>query len=303
LIFRGAFNLFLEDNIFQLYQELKNKAYKHSKYTSFYIKDSKLRHIHKACVKDRVLHHAIFRILYPIFDKLFIFDSYSCRNDKGTHKAINRLQSFCRKESKNNIKTIYILKLDIRKFFDSIDHNILLSLIRKKVKDENAIWLIKTIINSFSIKPDEGIPLGNITSQLFANIHLNELDYFIKHNLRIKYYIRYCDDFVVVDDSKEHLECFISEISNFLNNLKLSIHPDKIIIKKYHQGIDFLGYINFPHHRTLRTKTKKRMLRRINKKIRDLKQNKITEESFNQTIQSYLGVLYEFEHQKSNGEA
>ncbi|MDP2910203.1 MAG: reverse transcriptase/maturase family protein, partial [bacterium] len=220
----------------------------------------------------------------PIFDNSFIFDSYSCRMNKGTHRAINRLNYFARKANKNNAKTIYILKLDIKKFFDSIDHNILLFLIKKKIKDKNVIWLIETIINSFSTEPSKGIPLGNITSQLFANIYLNELDYYIKHNLRIKYYIRYCDDFVIIDDNEENLECLILKISEFLNNnLKLSLHPDKIIIKKYHQGIDFLGYVSFPRHKILRTKTKRRMFKRIKQRINS--------ESFEQTFQSYLGVL------------
>ena len=259
----------LEQSIFNLHKELKNKTYEHSNYFSFYVKDPKLRHIHKACVKDRVLHHAVFRILYPIFDKSFIFDSYSCRTGKGTHRAVNRLNNFARKVSKNNTKTCLILKLDIKKFFDSIDQDILLDLIRRKIEDENAIWLIDKIIKSFP----KGLPLGNITSQLFANIYLNELDKFIKHILKIKYYIRYCDDFVILGGNAENL---VLEIANFLkNNLKLSLHPYKIVVKRYQQGIDFLGYVSFPHFKVLRTKTKKRMF----------KKNKP------ENLQSYLGVL------------
>ncbi|MBU2214252.1 hypothetical protein KJ996_06500, partial [Patescibacteria group bacterium] len=121
----------LEDNIFQLYQELRTKTYTHSNYKSFYIQDPKLRHIHKACVRDRVSHHAVFRILYPVFDLNFIFDSYSCRINKGAHRAVSRLQRFARKVSKNNTQNCYILKCDIRKFFDSIDHDILISLIER----------------------------------------------------------------------------------------------------------------------------------------------------------------------------
>ncbi len=184
----------LKDNIYNLHNELKNKIYEHSAYFSFYVKDPKLRHIHKASVKDRVLHHAIFRVLYPIFDRIFIFDSYSCRNNKGTHRAINRLNDFVRKVDKNNTKTCYILKCDIRRYFDSINQDILLSLIKQKIADENAIWLIEIVIKSFS----KGLPLGSITSQLLANIYLNELDKFIKHKLKVKYYIRYCDDFVIL---------------------------------------------------------------------------------------------------------
>jgi len=198
------------------------------------------------------------------------------------------LQKFAGKISKNNTKTCHILKCDIKRFFDSIDHNTLISLIKKKIKDKDTVWLIERIIKSFPA----GLPLGNITSQLFANIYLDELDYYIKHNLRIKYYIRYCDDFVILNDNRKYLETLIPKIEGFLkDSLKLSLHPDKIIIKKYHQGIDFLGYVSFPHHRILRTKTKERMLKKISHKLRDLGQNKITEQSFSQTIQSYLGVL------------
>ena len=282
----------LEDNIFQLQQELKVKTYKHSNYKSFYIQDPKLRSIHKACVKDRVLHHAVFRILYPIFDPTFISDSYSCRIEKGTHRAVNRIQKFARKVSKNNTKNCYILKCDILKFFNSISHNILISLIQKKIKDENTIWLISKIIESFSILANKGLPLGNITSQLFANIYLNELDQFVKHKLKEKYYIRYCDDFVILGENREYLEKLVPQINRFLNEkLKLSLHSDKISIRKYYRGVDSLGYVSFPHRRILRTKTKRRMFRKIEQRIERLKRGEISKKSFNQTIQSYFGVL------------
>ena len=147
-MFRSS-NFNLEDNLFQLHRELRNKTYRHSNYTSFNVCDPKLRRIHKACVRDRVLHHAIFRVLYPIFDKSFIFDSYSCRIKKGTHRAVTRLERFCRKLSRNNTKNIFALKCDVRKFFDSVDQNILVRLIRNKIQDKDAIWLVEIIIRSF----------------------------------------------------------------------------------------------------------------------------------------------------------
>lgn len=249
----------LKKNILKLRSELKNRSYRHSNYFSFYVKDPKLRHIHKAGVKDRVLHHAVFRILYYIFDPIFIFDSYSCRIKKGTHRAVNRLNEFARKVGENNAKTCFILKCDIKKFFNSIDQEILLNLLENKIKDREALLLIREIIKSFSTSPDKGLPLGNITSQLFANICLNELDQFIKHKLKIKYYIRYCDDFVIFSAEREFLEQLIPNIGNFLKEkLKLCLHQDKIIIRRYHQGIDFLGYVSFPYCRILRTKTKKK---------------------------------------------
>jgi retron-type reverse transcriptase len=255
----------LEDEIFRLHRDLKTKAYQHSNYTSFYITDPKLRHIHKAIVRDRIVHHSIYRVLYPIFDKAFIFDSYSCRNDKGTHKAVKRLEVFTRIVSKNYTDNCTVLKCDVRKFFDSIDHQILMEIIKKKVTDSDVLNLIKNIIDSFEKEKGKGIPIGNLTSQLFANVYLNELDQFVKHEVRVKYYIRYCDDFMIVDYDKEESVKIKNEIEKFLNSeLKLTLHKDKAVIRKLNQGIDFLGYVTLPHYRVLRTKTKKRMLKRIN---------------------------------------
>ena len=258
----------MENNLFQLHNDLKDKNYRHGRYTPFYVADPKLRHIHKASVRDRVLHQAVFRILYPMFDKNFIFDSYSCRIDKGTHRAVDRLETFGRRLSQNDDRNILALKCDVRKFFDSVDQDILLNLISKKVKDEDVIWLVGKIIKSFP----QGLPLGNVTSQLFANIYLNEFDQFVKHELKEKYYIRYCDDF----EDAGHLSELSEKINDFLSReLNLSLHPDKIIIRKYSQGIDFLGYAVRPHYRVLRTRTKRRLLRRVNEK----------------NMPSYLGVL------------
>ncbi len=278
----------LEDNIFQLHDELKTKTYQHSNYTAFNVCDPKLRKIHKATVKDRVLHHAIFRKLYSIFDKSFIFDSYSCRVGKGTHRGVKRLESFCGKVSKNNTRNTFALKCDIKKFFDSINQDILLKFIKRKVEDKNTIWLVEKIIKSFP----KGLPLGNVTSQLFANIYLNELDQFVKNEVKAKYYLRYCDDFIILNENKEYLKNLISKIDKFLKEkLKLNLHPNKISIRKFHQGIDFLGYVVLPHYIVLRTKTKRRMFRRLSEKYNDLQSGKVKKETFEQSLQSYLGIL------------
>lgn len=269
------FEFNLEDNLFQLYGELKGELYYPDSYVSFYVQDPKLRHIHKASVRDRVLHQAIFRVLCPIFDKGFIYDSYSSRLGKGTHIAVERLGIFLRKLSKNYRRPVFALKCDISKFFDSIDQEILLDLIKKKIFDQNTIWLIEKIIKSFEKSPGKGLPLGNVTSQLFANVYLNELDQFIKHELKIKYYLRYCDDFIILGNKEDFAE-IINRINKFLaNNLGLILHPNKIIIRKFFQGIDFLGYVTRPYCVVLRTKTKRRLLRKINKI----------------NLQSYLGLL------------
>ena len=265
------FQLHLIDNIFSLYLDLKDKTYHHGPYYAFNISDPKPRNIHKATVRDRLLHHAIYRILYPYFDKKFISDSYSCRLNKGTHKANQQFQKYFRKVSKNNTGTCWVLKCDIRKFFANINHGILLEILKKHIPDEDAINLLKTIMKSFhSMESGKGLPLGNLTSQLLVNIYMNEFDQFLKHKLKAKYYIRYADDFVLFGHDRLHLTLLLKEIDIFLNKeLKLSLHPDKVYIKTYTSGVDFLGWVHFSDHRVLRTTTKKRMFRNLSGKSVD----------------------------------
>lgn len=286
------FFLDLEMNVISLYRKIKSGIYKHSNYVSFFICDPKLRNIHKAEVTDRVLHHSIVRHIEPLFEKSFIFDSYSSRDYKGTHRAIKRLKKFCLTLTKNKTKTAWALKCDIKKFFDSIDHEVLLSLVRKKVKDEKLLNIIEGIIRSYNKESGKGIPLGNLTSQLFSNVYLNQLDHFVKRELRIKYYVRYADDFIILNTKKEQLERLVPIINNFLETrLKLHLHPNKIFIRKIHQGIDFLGAIVFPTHIILRTTTKKRMFRKIKARKKELKMGLIDKKSFSQCLQSYFGML------------
>jgi len=286
------FFLDLETNIISLYRKIKDGIYKHSDYISFFICDPKLRNIHKAEVTDRVLHHLIVRHIEPFFEESFIFDSYSSRDGKGTHRAIKRLKNFCLTLTKNKTRTAWALKCDVKKFFDSIDHEILLSLVRKKVKDAKLMDIIEEIVRSYNKEPGKGIPLGNLTSQLFSNVYLNQFDHFAKRELGAKYYVRYADDFIILDREKEKLEKIVPILNNFLETkLKLHLHPDKTFIRKIHQGIDFLGCIVFPTHIILRTKTKRRMFRKIKARKKELKAGKIDEKSFNQSLQSYFGLL------------
>ncbi|OGD41546.1 hypothetical protein A3K33_03150 [Candidatus Azambacteria bacterium RIFOXYC1_FULL_41_20] len=274
------FSLCLMDNIITLHQDLASETYRHGGYHAFNISDPKPRNIHKANVRDRLLHHAIYRILYPFFDKTFISDSYSCRLGKGTRKALNRFHLFGYKASSNNTQTCYVLKCDIQKFFANIDHKILLDILELYIPDKGIIWLLKEIVGSFESKPEVGLPLGNLTSQLFVNIYMNEFDQFVKHKLKVKYYIRYADDFVILSDNKKELENLIFPISKFLfENLKLQLHPNKVSIKTLYSGVDFLGWVNFLHHRVLRTSTKRRMMRRI------------IESPTPEILNSYLGLL------------
>lgn len=257
------FSFMLMDNLIELRDNLVNHNYKHGDYQEFKINDPKPRTIHKATVRDRVLHRAVYRILYPYFDKKFIADSYSCRNSKGTHKALNRFTKFSKKVSENNTKQCYILKCDIRKFFASINQNILIAILQKHIHDKKTINLLKEIVYSFM---PGGLPLGNLTSQLFANVYLDEFDQFVKHKLKAKYYIRYCDDFVIFAQDKCYLENLIPIIQNYLQNvLGLTLHKDKVFVKNIYSGVDYLGWVNFKDHRVLRKVTKNRMLKNIEK--------------------------------------
>ena len=277
------FEFSLINNLIDLHNDLKNKKYIHSKYINFKINDPKPRDIHKALVRDRVLHHAIYRKLYSFFDLGFIADSFSCRINKGTHKAINRFSKFSRKESKNYTKQCLVLKCDIQKFFASIVHDTLLEILNKKIIDKDIIFLLENIIKSFNTKDkiNKGLPLGNLTSQLLVNIYMNEFDQFVKHKLKVIYYIRYADDFVFISRDKNYLENIKLEIDSFLKDrLKLNLHPNKVFIKTIYSGVDFLGWIHFPKYRILRTATKRRMFRK-------LKENNYKIES----IGSYIGLL------------
>jgi len=284
------FDRHLADNILALHKDLSNRTYKHGGYQSFYINDPKRRHIHKASVRDRLLHHAVYRILYPFFDRTFISDSFSCRNNKGTHEAINRFRAVSYKVSENNTKTCWVLKCDIKKFFASIDHNILLDIIKEYIPNEDILWLLKNVIESFVTLPlipshqgrgvPIGLPLGNLTSQLFANVYMNVFDQWVKHKLKAKHYIRYADDFVFLSPDRQWLLDIIPKVREFLSEkLRLTLHPDKIFLKTIFSGVDFLGWVNFVNYRTLRQTTKRRMLTRI-------KNNPTFE-----TLQSYLGLL------------
>ena len=270
-------------NILLLHHDLVGLTYCHGGYQHFKIADPKPRDIHKASVRDRLLHHAIYRKLYPFFDKTFTPDSYSCRAGKGTHKAMNQFRTFVYQVSKNHTRTCWVLKCDIRKFFASIDHKTLFSILERHIPDQNVMWLLREVVNSFpqGVALRRGLPLGNLTSQLLVNVYMNEFDQYVKHTLKAKHYIRYADDFVLLSQDKTELEERLRYIEVFLRNeLKLELHPDKVSIKTFASGVDFLGWVHFPDHRVLRTATKRRMLRRT---------YNLEEES--PIVQSYLGLL------------
>lgn len=274
------FQVKLAVNITDLFEDLKNSTYKHDPYSAFNISDPKPRNIHKATVRDRLLHHLIYKELYSYFDKRFIYDSYSCRKQKGTHKAFNRFKYFAGKVSKSNSRTCYVLKGDIKKFFASVDHETLLKILRRHISDVKIIDLINRVISSFDVKPRVGLPLGNLTSQLLVNIYMHEFDMYVKQELKIKYYIRYADDFTVLSDSHAYLTELLPKIKLFLSEkLKLDLHEHKVYIKTFASGVDFLGWVHFSYHRQIRTTTKRKVIKNLQGYPKP------------QTIASYRGLL------------
>jgi len=260
-----SFERCLEDNLFALQEQLIGGTYRHDPYQAFVIHDPKRRQIHKSTVKDRVVHQAIVNVIEPFFERRFIFDSYSSRKGKGTHAAVRRLEQMLQKRSRNGNRPVYVLKMDIASFFATVDHEILLDQITRVISDSRVVYLLRLIIDSFHVNPGKGIPLGNVTSQLFANIYLNEFDQFMKHQLRFRFYVRFCDDFVCTAEDRSVLQLLIPRIDWFLQEkLKLKRHSRKTIFRSYRQGINFLGYVITPNGTILRTKTGRRAMKRIN---------------------------------------
>jgi len=254
------FNYNLEDELLKLQQELKNQTYKTGEYRHFIIFEPKERKISALPFRDRIIHHAVCNIIEPVFEKKFIYDSYACRKTKGTHAGADRIQKFIRKVSDN----YYVLKCDVSKYFPSVNHEILKQIIREKIADKKLLHLLDNIIDS----AEKGIPIGNLTSQLFANIYLNKLDEYIKYELRIKYYIRYMDDFILLHESKQYLHEVKENIKVFFASMKLTLHPKKANIFPITLGIDFLGYRIFNAHRLVRKSTVKRFLKNTKTKLR-----------------------------------
>jgi len=247
-----------EFELMLIQEELLTNKYQPDKYKNFYVYEPKKRHICAASFRDRIVHHSICNILEPIFEKIFIYDSFACRKNKGHHRAVKRVQSFCRKRK-------FFLKTDIRKFFPSVDHYVLKQLLLKKINDPQLINLMNKIIEQPLPKhpKGKGLPIGNLTSQWWANYYLNTLDHYIKDELGIKYYVRYMDDIIILDNEKENLQWLRVKIVKFLEQrLLLELKDSATYISPVHQGISYLGFRIFPqtvrlkHESLLRFKRK-----------------------------------------------
>ena len=293
----------LEENLMRIRWELTTKRYRHGDYRTFVVTDSKKRTIKAAPFRDRVVHHAVCNVIEPILERGFIFDSYACRKGKGTHAAVKRLEYFMKSLSaraggkaelrpRNEAAAqhagpqVYCLKCDISKYFDSINGEVLFNILQRKIRDENTLWLLREVIQS----NPRGIPIGNLTSQLFANVYLNEFDHFVKRELKERYYLRYMDDFIILGADKRHLREAKEHVRIFLRDqLKLSLHPKKAEIAPVGKGIDFLGYVLRDGSRRLRRSTVKRFLKRKRHYEAMVRRGVMAERSYRCVMDSWRG--------------
>jgi retron-type reverse transcriptase len=243
-------------NIWQLHNALFDKNYRTSEYTTFKIHDPKEREVYRLpYFPDRIVHHAIMRVLEPMFKANFTADTYSCIKGKGVHAASFAL----RKALKNQTETLYCLKFDIKKFYPSVNHDVLKIQLRRKIKDTDLLWLLDEIIDSA-----DGLPIGNYLSQYFANFYLSGFDHWIKETKRVKHYFRYADDVVILAPNKPYLHDLFSEITVYLStNLKLAVKRNYQVFPVSARGIDFVGYKHYHTHTLLRKSIKKRFARML----------------------------------------
>ncbi|MBI4017166.1 MAG: group II intron reverse transcriptase domain-containing protein [Candidatus Aenigmarchaeota archaeon] len=283
-----------------LLKELRTKTYKPKPLETFVLRDPKTRTICVSNFRDRVVHHALVNVLQSIFEPKFIYDSYASRKDKGTSAALQRLDSFICKVTTNGKKVpetsnandvcAFALKADIQHYFDTVDHNCLLNIMSRYIKDKDVIWLVQTILNHYnSGTPRKGMPLGNWTSQFFANIYLNELDQFVKHTLKSKYYIRYVDDFVILHRHKSVLQEYEFKIKEFLAALKLELHPTKCKIIPLRCGISWLGFRVFYHHKLPRQRNVRKIWNRIKQLLDEYEEGKTAAVDVFETLQGWKG--------------
>jgi len=283
------FKMNLEEEILKIQFELINNTYRHGSYTKFKVWDPKERVIHKAEVRDRLVHRILYNCLMSVFNRHWLDCSFSCRPNFGQHRSIEKVRKTLLKATSNYTRECFVVKCDIKKFFNHIDHEILYKLICREVSDLRICRLIRENISSFhSGEQAVGLPIGNLTSQIFANVYLHELDVFAKHELKMRYYYRYADDFIFLTADKIAARAFVEEFKFFLGyNLKLTLHPDKIIMRRADLGIDWLGKILLPEYVLLRATTKRRMISKIKQKVGLCSED----EKMRALIGSYNGLL------------
>lgn len=296
-----AFGQNLEENLITIQNELIWRTYHVGRYREFYVHDPKRRLIMALPFRDRVVQWAIYRQLNPIFDRRYISTSYGCRFGGGSHRAVAKLKEYLRLQS----GTAYVLKMDISKYFYRVNHDILMSILERIIKDEGLLWLLHEIIYSdhdFGIEADDynysghrlndvGMPIGNLSSQMFANLYLNDADQYAKHVLRVKYYIRYMDDIVIVGSDKKELKRVWEEMEEFLaDHLALTLNA-KTCIRSEKQGVDFCGYRVWHDHIKLRKKSAIKMKHRLRWLRKAYARGEVDMQTVTDSLVSYLGML------------
>jgi retron-type reverse transcriptase len=276
-----------ESNLLRLREQLVGRTYRPRRSVCFFVTRPKLREVFAADFRDRVVHHVLVDYLERLWEPLFIHDSYACRRGKGVHAGVKRLQRCMRQVTANGARPAWYLQLDIRNYFMSIDHDILFGLLAARLQDESALWLTRLLVyhdctrkyvmkgrpellnaipphkTLFGAAPGKGLPIGNLNSQFFANVYLNTLDQFVKHELKCRHYLRYCDDFVLLHSDREQLEAWESDIERFLaDRLALELNP-KRKVAPVSNGVDFLGYIVRRDYRLVRRRVVNNLKRRL----------------------------------------
>lgn len=307
----AQFSANFEEELINIQNHLIYQTYSVGRYREFYVYEPKKRLVMALSFRDRVVQWAIYRQLEPLIDKQFIYDSYGCRTGKGTHRAADRLQYWMRAVSRKPNEWCY-LKLDISKYFYRVDHECLMNVLRKKIDDERLLWLLGVIINCehtafglpLGMDADQceakdrlknvGMPIGNLTSQLFANIYLNEVDQYAKHELKLHYYIRYMDDIIILEQDKKHLAAIKEELESFLHErLRLNLN-NKTAIRKVKAGIEFVGFRIHSTHRKLKKKSLRKMKSRLLYLSKQYRMGRVTLEKIRSSVMSYFGVMKHF---------
>jgi len=274
-----------EKNIDGIQNLLTNKLFQTAHYVIKTIFEPKKREIYILPFNpDRIVQHAIMNVLEPIWEGLFINDSYSCRKGFGLHAGSRKTMEYIRKVGRDG----YCLKMDISKFYPSMDHEVLFNIIERKIKCRDTLELLRNII--FSVDGDRNVPIGNYTSQWFGNLYMNELDQFLKHKQHVKYYVRYCDDFIILDTDKKKLQNLVVAIRDYLET-ELQLKLSKCDLFPIKNGIDFLGYRHFNNYVLLRKSTSKRIKKHLVNVTEDYQRGKITKDVFRSVIASVSGWL------------
>lgn len=277
-------------NLYKLKEELDKGVYEFSGYFEFKVYEPKERVIHAPYYRDKIVQLAVVNILKEIYYPSFIYDSYACIDNKGTHKCVERISYFMRKAKWEYGDNAYILKVDMRKFFYSIDRQVLKRLLRKKIKCNKTLDLLFKIIDSADAIDEKGLPLGNTISQLCANITMNELDQYCKRNLRIKYYVRYADDVVIIAEDKEKAVFIKEKVIEYVGNkLNLRVNKNKTKIFPIAQGVNTVGFKIYPTHKLMRDDSKRRIKQKLRKMKRLIQEGRLSIEKAEQIINSWYG--------------